>query len=207
MQFTHDFFDAYQHVEGDPVLIHRQVALSRPLVIMVRDPLDVGVSYYYHLKYRLGEEHESLEEFLRSPVYGLARQTDFVHKLLDLYEAHPSRRLALVYRSVRRQPEVWLRALLSFVYGVVDEEAYAHAFEASTFEAMKSYELSLAPASVERRLGLRHCTQDDVRALKVRRGEVGGYRHELSESALTRVEGMPAVRRLRERLRRFDEAR
>lgn len=190
-RFDHDqgsWVPAPPALEG--LRFDRRKFSGRRLLLLVRDPRDVLVSSWYHLRYRERIFTGSLSDFVRDDLVGIAKVVAF----MNLFVEHRDVPLAfevLRYEDLHAAPVEAARAVLAFLGLTVDETLVRRAVEASSFQRMQRRELSgeldepwMKPGSA-----------DLERSLKVRRGAVGGFRDELEPGDVDLVEGV-----MRERL-------
>jgi len=207
--FTHDFFDVYQDADEPVRVLFAAELAAKPLVLLVRDPRDVAVSYYYHKRFRQGVHLPSLAECVLSGRYGIERQSRYVLQLLDFFGPERPGRLLLTYEGLMADRERALAPLVRFLFGEpADPAVMEHALAASTFAAMRELDQRLTRSGefLGECLGLpeRHeARRRDERALKVRSGRVGGHRRELDLLTRLRVALLPQTRRLCARLRKL----
>lgn len=154
-----------------------QPAYSRVL-LMVRDPRDVAVSYYYHhLKHGLVAPDLDLDGFVSlfnaGELYPAVSWRDHTDSWLS---AKVQELRVLRYEDMHNDTEDTLHGLLDFLGLERDTGALRQAIRASDFSAMRRLE----EAQHEQIPSLR-ATREDIR--HVRSGKVGGWRGHLSESA------------------------
>jgi hypothetical protein len=210
--FLHEHIDVFEDVIGPARLLNEQLLLRRRLVVLVRDPRDTLVSYWYQKRVREGRHVPArLEEFADSRVYGIERISQGTNLLLDLYETHPGDSLSVSYERLFEDPAAGLRRVLSFALDgrPMDEASFHKALERSSFEAMRDWERRLTPRDAARyaeRFGPRQAGQLTDGHFKVRRGRVGGFKAELPVELQTYVEGLPHTAALLKRLAVADAA-
>lgn len=207
MAFSHNFFDAYPTDLSIPRIVGRQILLSKPLIVLLRDPRDVNVSYFYHLKYQIGQWNNGLASFSLSRQYGLERQAGFVLKLLDLYDIDPGRKLILRYEKMLEDEDVYFSQLIRFILDEpIDAVSFAHAKNYSSFEAMQSEEIRISKNKAigkESRLGVDNWA-GNKNALKVRSGKVGSYLNEREFRSTGFPKGLKNTKTLLNRLNEYD---
>ncbi|MCK4791372.1 MAG: DUF616 domain-containing protein, partial [Desulfobacteraceae bacterium] len=201
--FKHDHAQLYQDCPGEPRILHPDMLFGKRLVVMVRDPRDTAVSYYYQKEKREGFVFSGIDEFLLSDIYGIERQSRFVSALLDLYHKHPGPKVLLSYEQLRSNPIKHFSALLHFLLGEADQNALKEAVEETVFMRMQAKEIAIAKGkngiSYSGRLGLAGW-DGDSNALNVRNGKVGGYRDEISLKTRQKIKDMPATSELLRKL-------
>lgn len=157
---------------------------GKRLVILVREPGDVLVSFYHHWQHRMKPSKHwindypagplSLWEFTQHPRTGLTQLIAFMNRLAQ-ETAGRDDVLRVRYEDLRRTPQEALEALIRFVSGSVDPAAVRAAVEYGSFENMQQLERSNAddPHASGR---LKPRDVNNPQSFKVRSGRVGGYR-------------------------------
>ena len=203
INFTHNFFDFFQETGESPRLIDTEIIARKRLVLLVRDPRDVAVSYYHHKRDKEKVFTGSLDDFFRSDIYGIERQSRFVLMMLDMFERHGGPKYFLTYEDLHGDAPKTFRDCLDFIFrSDIDEAAYAYALEESRFDNMQRDEIEASKSATGFN---RLATPDwsgDRNALKVRTGKVSGYQSEMSERLKAEALALPDTGRLIERLNR-----
>ena len=148
--------------------------LTHPTVLIVRDPRDVVVSHYHHLRALDGsiEPDLMLEEFIRG-AWGIRRVVRFMNMWAEHVRANDSRLAICSFEELRRDAAAAFSAAMTFLGAPIDAGALARAVEESTFERLQEQERS---QRVDRKLSL------DPDSFRFRQGTVGAHTHELSAS-------------------------
>ncbi len=146
----------------------------KPVVLLVRDPRDAIISYYFEASRRRGRFSGSAGEFLRHPVGGL-------DTLLTYYNVWSENRdvprsFCLVrYEDLHADPVGQLDRVLRTVGRATARPVLEGAVEFSRFENMRKIEAKgFARVELDRR------DPKDAESNKARKGKVGGYREYLS---------------------------
>ena len=166
--FSHDGTDtaAWREDLGD-----KRAFAGRPVLLLVRDPRDVLVSYYFDLSRRSHRFAGDLDAFLHSPQFGIDRMIDFLNSWVT--HAHvPSKFEILRYEEMHADAAGALRRAVGF-FGVPDipDAVVARAAEQTSFPRMRAMEARGVLGDGR----LRPADPHDAESYKVRRGRVGGY--------------------------------
>jgi hypothetical protein len=172
--FTHLGFSALKPFESEPGPWpdKAHTVLKRPAVLIVRNPRDVVVSHYHHLR-AVGDVLDPdlpLSEFIRGP-WGITRIVRFMNLWAEGLEAHHRNLHLCTYESMKRDTFEAFSSAMTFLGDQVDRQAAERAIEESSFERLRTREQSnrtYQGASLE------------PDAFRFRRGAVGGYTKELS---------------------------
>jgi hypothetical protein len=148
--------------------------LTHPTVLIVRDPRDVVVSHYHHLRAIDGslEPDMTLAEFIRGP-WGIRRVLRFMDMWAEHVRTGHPRLAVCTFEELRRDAGAAFAAAMTFMGASMDHEALARAVEESTFERLREKEHS---KRVEQGVSL------DRDAFRFRQGTIGAHAHELSDS-------------------------
>lgn len=158
---------------------------DKKVILLVRDPRDVIVSYYFHLTRREKDLYEkSTSEFIRDPILGV----DSIIKFMNGWYEHrnvPSDFLLVRYEDLHKDPAGELRKVMEFLgLDDVSDEVIARAVEYSEFENMRRLSLHdfknleiIAPTD-----------PDDPQSFKIREGKVGSYVKYLSSGEIEYID-------------------
>lgn len=152
------------------------------VLLQIRDPRDVVVSYFFH---RTARKHEifpvapftgSLADFVRHPQGGIPNIVAF-YNAWAAGRAAPAALLRVDYEDLVADPAAGLTAALAFLgLPAPDAAGVVATVEECRFERMQA--LETAGAIPGRRLAT--TDPDNPESRKVRRGKVGGYRDYLA---------------------------
>jgi len=196
--FTHDI---WAHLTGPRLrdritgrqLIPPLASRQKRILLLSRDPRDVIVSLFFQHSKRTHRYRGDLHELVRHRRFGIMRIVDVMNTWMAEREDRGDCKL-IRYEDCREQPEGVFREVLTF-FGCreIDDGAFAHAIEFSSFENMQAMEA----AGEVRKNFLLPGDVTDPDSYKVRRGRVGGFKEYLSPEDVLYVER--ALERLDER--------
>jgi hypothetical protein len=178
----------------------REKLADKKVILLVRDPRDVIVSYYHHKSRREplrdfwwfqskrrethGRFQGSLDEFLDVEIGGF----DTLLRYYNVWERArhtPKEFLLLRYEDMQADPEAQLRRVLDFIgLGRITEAEVKEAVEYASFRNMRKIESGEEVKSFKLKAG----DVNDPNSYKVRRGRVGGYRDELTPVQIEKLE-------------------
>jgi alcohol sulfotransferase len=152
------------------------------ILLVVRDPRDVLVSYYYHQKAR-GAYTGELDAFILDSPYGLRSLIPHA-RFWNGFRAHARNVHIVHYEDVKKEPHRRMRDIIAFLGWPLDDALLEESIRYGSFDNMRSLETrggnrDISPAMRER-LG------DQARF--VRKGSPGAYREELSRECIDKVE-------------------
>jgi hypothetical protein len=172
-------------------LIPSRVSRTKPILLLVRDPRDVIVSYFFQMTRRESKYRCDLPETIRHPRFGVNSIVEVLNTWMAEWEARKDFKV-IRYEDCRSHTEAVFRDVLLFLgIGEIDEASFHHSLQFSSFENMKKMESArqfknkiLSAGNVE-----------DPDSYKTRRGIVGGFKDYLGpedirymNDALTRLD-------------------
>lgn len=141
-------------------------------IFLWRDPRDVQVSAFHHIRGRSGAHWVTPRHMVDDPIIGIGKQIAFLNAWAEYIERHPDRIAVLRYESLKANPKGELQKVLNFAGVPVSDAALDYAVRETSIERMQEKELrgeALNPRMAS--VGVK-----DKSALKTRSGRVGGYR-------------------------------
>jgi Sulfotransferase domain len=156
------------------------------VVFLVRDPRDVAVSFYFHVKHRAGarelrrkripEAARSLaiDSFVLDPHFGTARAIAYLNRWAAERAALPQSHV-LYYEELVADTVGAFTAVLDFIGQPADPSLVAEVVDFASFQSLQQKEREGFFDSD--RLG--QTRAGDAETGKVRQGRVGGYRDQL----------------------------
>jgi len=132
-------------------------------VFLTRDPRDVTVSHWLHHKNQLGKFDGDLNDFIRSPL-GIS---SFVAHL-ETWAPNLEAEQILTYEAMRQNPDAALKRTNELLEIGLSDKSIRHAVDAGEINQMRKVE-------VEHGIAGHNYDRENPEALRVRRGEVGGY--------------------------------
>lgn len=154
------------------------------IVFLHRDPRDTAVSGYHQMASRKkGGYDGSLAEFIRDPNHGVEKIMDFNRMWFQVARSRKGVKV-VSYEALRADTVGELADIIAFFGGAPDRARIAEVVEANTFARMQKKE---ATGGFSDKWGhiLTPKNPDDPDSFKVRRGQIGGYRDELSDADVT----------------------
>ena len=177
--------DRYPEAFNEVVL--RYSLCTKKVLLLVRDPRDVLISYYYHLTSRQKQFDGSLSEFIRDPSYG----TNKVIFALNVWYQNKSRYsdfLMIRYEDLHKRPHEELKKILRFLdLSDVSEATIKEAVNYASFENMRRLVFNQEAKKSPFYSRIAPTNPDDPESFKVRKGKVGGYQEYLTPEDLEYV--------------------
>jgi hypothetical protein len=187
--------------DGDPQL-KRADELERDksrfadkiVILLVRDPRDAAISYYFEGKKRRGRATTATPgEFLRGPVGGI----DTVIAYYNIWAENrgvPKRFCLVRYEDLKRDPVGELAKVMAALGRNPDRAVLEAAVEFAKFDNMRKLEEQGTGHRALRRTAATGAAAGDNDAFKTRKGKVGGYREYLSADELADIDARIADR-------------
>lgn len=165
--------------------------IRQKVLFLTRHPLDTLVSHFMHAKYKVPDAPYpgNLIDFIFDPVQGIEKLIRF-HGLWATYHDDVREFFLWRYEDVRQDPAGQLKRLLAFLGEAVDDEAIQDAIKFASFENLKAMESS-GKRLVYKSSGFNAFgdgPRDDPNAFHVRKGEIAGYKNELSPEHIVELE-------------------
>ncbi|MCB0208602.1 MAG: sulfotransferase domain-containing protein [Anaerolineae bacterium] len=147
---------------------------GKKVIFMVRDPRDVLISSWYHLRYRENIYQGSLSEFIRDDLVGIHKVVAFMNLWLDNRHV-PADFLLISYEQFHADSATHFRQILEFMNIAVDDSAVAMATQSGSFREMKKVEIEQGSDEPWLRPG----STNSENSMKIRKGKIGGFKEEL----------------------------
>lgn len=181
LAFTHDDVAAMRTRGRIGNLHYRKLATRKDLyadskvALLVRDPRDTLVSYYYHCTRRRTLYSGPISSFIRDESFGapkLARFLAIWHEKRDV----PRDFIVMSYEQMHQDAVDQLTSFFEFCGHHPDRSLLEAAVQSSAFDKMRTMEVDGDVQSSR----LKVLGSQDEMALKTRKGVVGGYVEELA---------------------------
>jgi hypothetical protein len=189
----------FPYPELGPPKVHARA--HQKIVFLVRDPRDVAVSLYFHVRSRAGERELrrkkiplgarelDIDSFVLDPSFGAARMIGYLNRWAEerrtLAQAH-----LLRYEDLRADTEATFADLLAFIGETVDPAQVSETVRFASFQSLQQKEREGYFNSD--RLG--QTRAGDAETAKVREGRVGGYRSSLRPETADRLDRLVVER-------------
>jgi hypothetical protein len=164
-------------------LVPRAQTRRGPIILLARDPRDTLVSYFVQLTRRNPATPRAIQQMpadklLRHPRFGIAAMVTVMNAWLAGFGGRSDFHL-MRYENLRADPKQHFGLLLRDLgETVINQGAFQHALEFSSFENMQRLEAS---GAFDNKI-LQPRDRQDQESFKVRRGTVGGFAEYLSPS-------------------------
>jgi len=198
IKFTHDilsgdfqdivpFYNLRKLYNTEKIRDRRNLLYSgKKVALLVRDPRDVVVSYYFQKKYRepelvrqgqypyLAREIKGgIGKFVRNEFYGIRQVAAFMNLFAE--DIRRGRLGVITYEGLKRDRLSEIKRLLKWFRIDTDQRILKAAVEKTDFGTMRDLELNL--------LATRGHDNVNAKTLKTRRGIVGSHKDELPRMA------------------------
>jgi len=177
IQFTHDGaacneFNLHRHHLDKSKNFYK----NKHVILIVRDPRDVVVSYFYHCSTRKSIFKGSLSEFIRSDFFGSKKIIDFMNLWYDGYK---NDFIFFKYEDFMFNTQSEFSRLLGELNLKIDESLISRVIKEGSFRSMQNLAES-GSYSVRQLMP----TKKDPNSRKIRKGKIGGYIDEFTKSDL-----------------------
>jgi hypothetical protein len=170
---------------------------SQNLLFLVRDPRDIAVSFYFHVKHRASDRELYLKsiakaaresspfDFVSQERYGIAGIVELFNRWLEESVEFPHVHYTR-YEDMRVDPSGEFKGVLRFLGVPATDDEVMKAVAFGAFENMK--QLELAGFFKSGRMGA--TVPGVANSLKVRTGEVGGYAKLMTDPQRNWMDGL-----------------
>lgn len=156
---------------------------NKKVILLLRDPRDVVVSFYHQMTKRVGLVEYSISDFIRDPNYGIEKIIKYNNQVFQ--HSHIYKDFLIIrYEELKNDTYTEVKKIVDFLDEQLDSVALKKAIEFAEFENMKKMEKEnsfkdkiLTPGNV-----------NDENSYKVRKGRVGSYLEELNEADIEYVD-------------------
>lgn len=158
------------------------------VILLVRDPRDLIVSYYFEVTKREKVNYWSnMSEFIRDDCFGIRSVISFYNIWCNSRDV-PHRLLLVRYEDMQKDCHLELKRILSFVKLRARRRWIRNALQCGSFDSMRKMEISRTMHGYvgisSRCVALKPGDIHDLESYKTRKGKVGGYKDYFSESDL-----------------------
>lgn len=191
--FTHDKFLRYYTGTEDNTRLYAHA----PLILLVRDPRDVAVSFYFDWKYRMDDHYRGLlhlptrdlpiYDFIMGEHYGLTSVINFMNQWFARQAQLPNAHLFL-YEDLRTDTINKLNIILQILGAKPTLQEVEEIVAYAEFEKMKQREQ--AGTTSDSRISAADPLNPN--SYKARRAKVGGYRDYFSEEQIREIDALVA---------------
>lgn len=161
-----------------PERVDKSLWIGKDVALLMRDPRDIAVSYYFELRYREKKIHMDLPQFIRDEHMGIYQIIYFYNQWLNQKRVPY---LLITYELMKQDCVGQISKICKYLFLKADRPMIERAVEASSFENMRRIEeQGLETHYFSNRGSLRCLDKDNPEAYKTRRGEIGGWRKYLT---------------------------
>jgi hypothetical protein len=153
---------------------------SKKTILLMRDPRDVYVSYYfqrtkrhvYNWYKKINWENIKIGELLKDEVFGIKRIIEYMNTWYESLKESENC-MILFYEEIKKEPMDSFKKLIGFIKAndTINEEALQKSIEENAFDKMKLRESKAVSSENE----LLPTKINDEESFKVRKGKVGNY--------------------------------
>ena len=148
---------------------------QKKIVFLIRDPRDVLVSSWYHLKYRENIYTKELSPFIREPLTGINKIIKFFNQWIA-HKDYFNNFIYLAYEDFHEAPYETFYNLFSFCGLDIDKNKLQEAIEGGDFKEMKKMESSGSLKEPWMKPG----QKNSKNSMKIRKGKTGSYKQEMT---------------------------
>jgi len=155
---------------------------NKRVIFLIRDPRDVLISSWYHLKYRENIYKQGLTDFIIDELIGIQK---IVHFFNIWYKNQQNTKdfLLLSYENLHNRTEDSFQKMLEFIGHSTDSQLLNKAIEDTKFNKMQRMESSGDLKEPWMKPG----SNKSQKSLKIRKGKIGSYKDELSNDDIAYI--------------------
>ncbi|MCF8078540.1 MAG: sulfotransferase domain-containing protein [Desulfobacterales bacterium] len=168
--------------ENEILQVDNERQAGKKTVFLYRDPRDVLVSSYYHLRHRNGIRRLSRADMIDHPVVGLHKILRFMNRWLEYVQTH-DHCIMVSYENLKADPVATLASVCELFGFHAGDNALNEAIDACSFAKMQLKEKEKTAKSPR----LQMTNDQEPHSRKVRRGRVGDHRAFFSVNELERM--------------------
>ena len=149
---------------------------SKNVIVLIRDPRDTVVSYYFHMKKRLKIYNDSMTKFIRDETFGIKRIISVLNlwsKVIDIAE----NKMVVKYEDMHLKLCYVLNHIARFLNLNIKKEYILQAIEFCQFDKMREMETT----NIFNHIALKPGNVKNEESYKTRKGFSGGYKKYLTE--------------------------
>jgi hypothetical protein len=153
---------------------------NHKIIFLVRDPIDVAVSLYYHMKYRSKQYDGNIHDFVIEIIPTIVRYFNIWFDNKNLVQEL----LIVRYEDLHLKGMDTLRKINDFLgFDEASNSLLRSVISASNFEKMKEYERENQSGNAQLSSG----KNVSLKEAKVRKGKIGGFIEELENRTIIEV--------------------
>lgn len=152
-------------------------------VFLYRDPRDVLVSQFYHIRHRSGYESFPKTEVIDNPNVGLLKVINFMNKWLKYSRQYPKAILNVSYDELKADPHQSLKNILGHIGYQVSDNSIAKAIENTTLQKMRQNESGDSDNPWSTTQG-----KNNPNSFHSRKGIIGEYKTFFSQEEISRID-------------------
>jgi hypothetical protein len=177
--FTHDCSlvdnDSYKYYSSKEMFFNKSRYSGKNIILLIRDPRDVMVSYFFQQTKRDNNYQGNISEFIRSDKFGIVKLLRFNSLVID-NQKYFKKFLILSYEQAYTDTVESLRKTLEFMdVQDLSTNVLESAVRFSEFQNMKKLEKSNYFSGYRGSQQMMPRKVEDNDSFKTRKGKIGGY--------------------------------
>ncbi len=153
------------------------------IIFLYRDPRDVLVSQFYHIRHRSGYGTFPKSEVINNPNVGLLKVIHFMNKWLKYSQNNPDIVLNMSYDELKKNPFDSMKKILNHVGSGVSDDSIKAAIENTTLQKMRQNESGNADNPWATTKG-----KDNPNSFHSRKGIIGEYKTFFSQEDINYID-------------------
>jgi hypothetical protein len=150
---------------------------SKKVIILIRDPRDMVVSFYFHMNLRLNIYHDNMSKFIRDKSFGVKRIIDVLNlwsKIFDIAE----KAMVIKYEDMNKKLYYELKKISRFMDININKKNIHQTIKFCRFDKMREMEID----NVFNHITLKPGNKNNEESYKTRKGLICGYKNYLTSN-------------------------
>lgn len=176
-KFTHDcsLVDSSKSYTVDNLSFDFMRYRNKKIVLLIRDPRDLMVSYFFQQSKRDSQYQGSISDFIRDPMFGVNKLVRF-NQMWFNHRQYLADMLLITYEDLRTDTSTNLKKILEFInVSNISKKVLDKSVEFASLNNMRKLEEQNYWQEHSRGYNLLAKDISDKESYKSRRGKVGGY--------------------------------
>ena len=172
IKFVHDCSDPNPYpIEANKQKLNKMKLINKRKIILIRDPREIIISFWYQMKFREKTYNHSISEFIENKYFGIKKIISF-YNLIDLEFSDNFK--IITYANLVNNTYEEIEKIISHFNLVIDKNLIRKCIEECSFQKLQKKEIIKSKVK-------------DIKSLKFRTGSSGDFKKELSNKDILKI--------------------
>ncbi|MFW6130379.1 MAG: sulfotransferase domain-containing protein [Atribacterota bacterium] len=148
-------------------------APNRQIILILRKPHDILVSYFHHLKFHTKNFNGSFTQFLNHPEFGIKKLIDY----LNYWDPFVNKILIITYEQMHKNCHGEISKIIKFINLKIDTKTLNEDINKSSFASMKKIE-------IRNKVPGEKYNANNKKERRVRAGVIDGYKQFMNKNSI-----------------------